>query len=321
MTRPIFIAAALALVVSLPAAPANAQVNRTYVSAAGSDSNNCANVATPCRHFQTAVNATAAGGEVVALDPANYGSFTVTQAITIEGQGWAYVAPPNGGNGITINAVSGSVIIRGVLLNGDGATGGTNGIVFNSGGSLTVTDCVALNFFFNGVTDNTGNGILIQPTTGAIGFTITNTIVTNNGNIGILYLPPSGLATANGVLDHVVANNNGSGIAIDTAIAGGATTVAISNGIANNNGNAGILIQNASASLAASIDNTGFSGNQVGINAFHTANVILGRSVITANQVGTSNNTSPNTFSSYQDNRINGNGSDINGALNSLPLR
>lgn len=75
MTRTIFIAAALALVVA--AEPASAQVNRTYVSAAGSDTNNCANVAMPCRHFQNAVNATAVGGEVVALDPANYGSFTI----------------------------------------------------------------------------------------------------------------------------------------------------------------------------------------------------------------------------------------------------
>jgi hypothetical protein len=35
------------VVFSLPAIQANAQVTRTYVSAAGSDNNNCANVATP----------------------------------------------------------------------------------------------------------------------------------------------------------------------------------------------------------------------------------------------------------------------------------
>src|ERR1700731_2846090 len=73
----------------LVAASAQAQVARTFVSTAGSDSNNCANVATPCRHFQTAVNATALGGDVVALDPGNYGSITVTRGITIDGQGWA----------------------------------------------------------------------------------------------------------------------------------------------------------------------------------------------------------------------------------------
>ena len=89
------------------------------------------------------MTATSPGGEVDALDPGAYGSFTISQAITIEGQGWSYVAPPSGGAAITINAGSGNVTIRGVSLNGVGATGGTNGIVFNSGGSLTVTNCVA----------------------------------------------------------------------------------------------------------------------------------------------------------------------------------
>ena len=40
----------------------------------------------PCRHFQAAVTATAAEGEVDALDPGNYGGFTVSHAITIEGK-------------------------------------------------------------------------------------------------------------------------------------------------------------------------------------------------------------------------------------------
>src|SRR5712691_3568323 len=119
MTRTIFIAAALALACSLFAAPANAQAIRTFVSVAGSDSNPCS-LASPCRHFSAAVAATAVGGEVDALDPGAYGSFTISQAITIEGQGWSYIAPPANGNGITINAVSGDVFIRGVSLNGVG---------------------------------------------------------------------------------------------------------------------------------------------------------------------------------------------------------
>src|SRR5258708_13129310 len=101
----------------------------------------------------------------------------MSQAITIEGQGWSYVASPSNGNAITINAGAGDNIkIHGVSLNGVGTTS-SNGIVFNAGGSLTVTDCVAQNF--NG-TATTGNGILIQPTSGTISFTITNTIVSNN---------------------------------------------------------------------------------------------------------------------------------------------
>jgi hypothetical protein len=90
MTRTIFIAAALALAVTLPAVPANAQAPRTFVSAAGVDNSTCS-FAAPCRHFQNAVAATSAGGEVDALDPAGYGPITINQAITIEGEGWSYM--------------------------------------------------------------------------------------------------------------------------------------------------------------------------------------------------------------------------------------
>src|SRR5258708_15404455 len=116
MTRTIFIGAALALAITLPAAPASAQSIRTFVSTAGSDSNPCS-LAQPCRHFSAAVAATAVGGEVDALDPGAYGSFTISHAITIEGQGWSYVAPPDHGNAITLKPRSGNVTIHRVSLN------------------------------------------------------------------------------------------------------------------------------------------------------------------------------------------------------------
>jgi hypothetical protein len=40
--------------------------------------------------------------------------------------------------------------------------------------------------------------------------------------------------------------------------------------------------------------------------------------VITGNGFGVINNTSPNTFGSYRDNRINLNGTDVIGAMNTL---
>jgi hypothetical protein len=66
---PVAFLAITALVCVLPAAPAQAQT-RVFVSASGSDSNNCLNTMTPCRHFQTAYNAMPAGGEIDVLDPA-----------------------------------------------------------------------------------------------------------------------------------------------------------------------------------------------------------------------------------------------------------
>jgi hypothetical protein len=127
-------AATLALAITLPAVPANAQAPRTFVSAAGNDSNPCT-IAAPCRHFQAAVTATSPGGEVDALDPAGYGPINIDRAIAIEGQGWSYIAPPANGSAITIAIASGigNVTMHGVSLNGAGISGNTTGIQFNSG--------------------------------------------------------------------------------------------------------------------------------------------------------------------------------------------
>ena len=223
MSRSIFISAALALAVTLPTVSAQAQAPRTFVSAAGSDSNPCS-FAAPCRHFQAAVNATSPGGEVDALDPAGYGPIIISQAITIEGQGWSYVAPPAGGNGITINAVSGNVIIHGVSLNGAGITGSTNGIVFNTGGNLTVTDCKVENFTADGiimnapapvsifdtlVSDNTNDGIVFQPSAAAT-LTLERVQAIGNSNIGLLIEgdhAPLGAVVAGTFADCVVSGN------------------------------------------------------------------------------------------------------------------
>jgi hypothetical protein len=132
MTRTFAMAAALALAVTLPAVSAHAQAARTFVSATGTDNPTCG-ITSPCRHFQAAVTATAADGEVDALDPGAYGAFTVSHSITIEGQGWAYIAPVANGAAITITAGStDKVSIHGVSLNGVGVANGT-GIVLNSG--------------------------------------------------------------------------------------------------------------------------------------------------------------------------------------------
>jgi hypothetical protein len=342
MTR-FAIAAALALAVTLPAVSAQAQAPRTFVSAAGSDSNPCT-FAAPCRHFQAAVAATSAGGEVDALDPAGYGPITISQAITIEGQGWSYIAPPAGGNGITINAVSGNVYIHGVSLNGAGITGGTNGIVFNSGDSLTVTDCVMQNFGFYGV--------LIQPNSGTVGIFIANTNASNNHEAGISYFTSGGSASAIGVFDHVVTNNESYGIDIYNGNSTAPSTFSISNSIASKNtpaGNsAGIAIESlmspitvsidhsnifnnsegitAQGPIALSIDSTYVSNNVVGVFAGGSgAKVLLGRSVITSNtQNGVGNETSPNAFFTYQNNQINlnGNSNQVGGAgLIALPFQ
>jgi hypothetical protein len=315
MTRTSVFVACTLLALGFAVASAEAQsAPRAWVSGKGADAAGCGPVETPCRTPQYAHdNIVAAGGEIDILDPAGYGSITITHAISIfnDGVGTAGMLAPASGNAIAINAGANDAIhLRGLTIEGAGM--GYNGIVFSSGRSLTVTNCVVQNFVYgNSIT--TGNGILIAPTSGTMSFVISNTVLSNNDYGGIYYFPPSGSPSVNGVIDHVVATNNEYGINIFTP--GLTTTAAISNSIISNNLSYGINVWAGSGSTV-SIDNTGISANGVGISAVGGAMVLLGRSVITGNGTGVANGTSPNGFYTYKDNRINGNGfRDVDGTL------
>jgi hypothetical protein len=126
---------------------------RTFVSAlTGSDANGCLPTA-PCRTFAHALSLTAPGGEVVAMDSGGYGPLTVSFAVTIVAAPGAYAGiSVLSGDGVAINvAVSDTVVLRGLTING---LGGANGVHFNSGGTLFVESCVLSNF--------TGAGILMS---------------------------------------------------------------------------------------------------------------------------------------------------------------
>jgi hypothetical protein len=315
MRTTIAMAAGLALAATLPVISAHATArDRVFVASYGSDANPCT-FGSPCKTFQNAVNVVAPGGEVTAIDSAGFGPIAINKSVTITSPAGieAGVVPVAGGDAIDINAGPTDVIVlRSLTLNGSGI--GYNGIVFDAGASLTVSDCVVENFNYTGSGSTTGNGILMQPTSGTVSFTITNSTFSNNGNVGLSYSPPAGsTATANGVINYVVAADNGDGIDVNTGSGGGSTAVGIANSVTSNNSQHGIYLQNNNA-LKVSIDNSIASSNSYGIFAFNTVNVTLGRSVITANsQYGIDNLTSPNTFNSYGDNRINGNDNDFTG--------
>ena len=99
-------------------ATAHAQ-QRRFVSGTGSDANPCS-LPAPCRTFTAAVAAVAADGEVVVLDPAGYGAFTVTKGVKITVPPGLYAGiTAFSGNGITVNAGPTDVIVlRGLTING-----------------------------------------------------------------------------------------------------------------------------------------------------------------------------------------------------------
>jgi hypothetical protein len=290
---------AATLTAILPVIPAQALVARAFLSAAGSDSNNCANVLTPCRHLATAFAATAPDGEIYVLDPANYGSLTITHGVSIEGHGWASIAPVANGNAITINANPGDKInIIGVVLDGT-ALANTNGIVFNSGGTLNVQDSVIRNFL--------GDGIFFhQNSSSPSQLFVSNTLISDNGGDGIRAFP-SGTGTVSGVLDHVKTQNN-VGCGIKVATNSQTMNFTISDSVSTNNQQAGVFTNAAGGTVNVMVRNSTIANN--GTNGLDAEGAVITirvtRSTITGNAAGWY--AASGVVLSYGDNNIDGNG-------------
>ncbi len=188
---------------------AHAQATRTWVSGVGDDVNPCSRTA-PCKTFAGAISKTAEGGEIDALDPAGYGTITITKAITIDGgtgAGWGSILAAGNVNGVVVNVTPGNphgadanVTLRNLSINGasQNPTGaGINGIRGLHMANLHVEHCWIFGFSTNGidfepdtalsnlfVTDTTiadaATGLLVKSTAGVVLATVNNSIITHN---------------------------------------------------------------------------------------------------------------------------------------------
>ena len=131
--------AVLAFVTALPLCAVPLQ--RSFVSAAtGSDANPCTRTA-PCRNFAAAIAVTTPDGEVVALDSGGYGSFVISQAVSIEAPLGivAAVTVFSGTDGVDITASATQIVtVRGLTING---LGGAKGIWVAGGKVVTIDTC------------------------------------------------------------------------------------------------------------------------------------------------------------------------------------
>jgi hypothetical protein len=159
------------LLVAFQTTQAIAQNARSFVSGQGLDSNPCTRPA-PCRSFGTAIGATNAGGEVVVLDSAGYGPFTVSKAISIVSPGGVEAGiTAQTGDAITIAAgTNDAVVLRGLSI--QGASGASNGITFVDGLRLEIIDCVIRNF--------ASAGIELYGRSGASSVYVSNTTTADN---------------------------------------------------------------------------------------------------------------------------------------------
>jgi hypothetical protein len=221
--------------------PGSCQDYVPYVSGKGRNFGGCASPAYPCRTFQYAVDHTIAGGEVKALDPADYGQVRITKSITITGVDGAGIDAVDGPAVHAITAVSdvgaGAVKLSNLVIQKVKGSGGAGASAI-FGNYLEISRCTIRGF-------DTGISIGLNGR-----YLITNSIVTNN-NVGI------NLGDVSGTLDHVIASNNSTGIVFGTG------THSVVDTIANNNSQTGIYVFiGANVFLARST----VSGNATGVD-------------------------------------------------------
>ena len=232
---------------------------RTFVSSAGNDTNDCTR-ATPCRNFAAAIAAVNAGGEVVVLDSAGFGAVFVNKSVSI-------IAPPGVYAGITgfsgyalnVDATGGdSVVLRGLSLNGLGAT---TGIQIVATGSLRVEKCDVSHF--------TGSGISIPAASAPMTLIFRETTSRSNGSEGINLIGNIGVPIT-ATLDRVVVDQNLDGLVADLG-----TRVVVTNSSATSNVTAGFRADHLGV---LEVFNSIASANQTGFVAAHGSTIYIGHS-------------------------------------------
>ena len=279
------------------AASAQAQASRTWVSGVGDDVNPCSRTA-PCKTFAGAISKTAEGGEIDALDPAGYGTVTITKAIVLDGgtgSGWASILA-SGVPGVTVNITQGThindavVILRNITFNGivqSPSAAGTNAVNYIRAAQLMVENCVFENFSTTGITE-------------ASAATATNLRVDDcnfdNITTGIIVTTTSGVSIAE--IDNCRFNGIANGI---NTTSNAFVTVRNCVFAATNGGNGAVR---AAAGCQVNVSNSMFSNNVIG------ANVSGGTIRLTNNDFFNNTTAISGTAESANNNRFRGNTSD-----------
>ena len=267
-------------------APLAAQATRTWVSGVGDDANPCSRTA-PCKTFAGAISKTAAGGEINVLDPGGFGALTITKAITIDATGVEAGVLVSGTNGIVVSAgPTDTVMLRGLDFVGLGT--GIKGIAFLSGLMLTVENCRISGFNLRGIS--------IESSTPNAKAFISNTLVRDQSNNGIIVSPPSVTNTV--VLDHVrVVNSAAVGLGTTAG-----SFVHVTNSDFSHNGDAGVF---ANGATAISLDSTVIASNGVGLQLLSGAAARLSNVNVVGNTIGF--DTAGGVLNSFGNNHTTGN--------------
>jgi hypothetical protein len=287
---------------------AQAQATRTWVSGVGDDLNPCSRTA-PCKTFAGAISKTFINGEIDCLDEGGFGTINITKSITLDGTyggGFGSILA-SGTTGVIVNLTDNSgndpqhtVRLRNLSINGTGSSGtigtrtGVNGVrVVLAAGSVFVENCI--------ITDFTNRGISDERTTGGKLF-VTDTIIRNTSQTGIVINPTTGATRISATLDHVRVENCNFGISANSG-----SRVMINNSVFAGNTNAGIEAEGINGASELNVNNSVTTNNGTGVQNGAGAGgttIRLSNTDISFNTTGISGATN-----SFGNNRISGNGS------------
>jgi len=288
-----------------------AQATRTWVSGVGDDVNPCSRTA-PCKTFAGAISKTAINGEIDCLDPGGFGTVTITKSIIIDGttgSGFGSILAA-GTNGVNVNdsatGTPNTIIVRLRNLSINGAGTGLEGIRFTSGKALYVEHCTVYNF-----KAGNGNGIGVA-LTGGTGqqLSVKDSLFSENSNDGVR-LSETGGSLITAFFDNSRFERNGqNGIELLSI-----SNASIRNSSFVNNTTNGVKIGDGNST--ATLENSYLTASNSGVLA------AAGNARVRGNHI-TNNNNGANcsgggTISSYGDNAIFGNTTNILICTDPLP--
>ena len=269
----------------------------TWVSATGSNAGTCP-ITAPCRTFAFAHGQTTANGAINVLTSGNYGPLTITKAISIVADGVeAVINTGNNGGAIIVSAPATAVVsLRGLTI--DLRATANDGILFSSGGTLHVQNCVIR---------RSVTGINVQPSGDDVELYVADTVVADTTQTGIFVGPNGG--DANALFERVRVENAGSsGIGFLGQNSASATTATVRDSVVSGNAGPGISLFRLAGSVEVMVNRTVSANNDVGIDSQGTGAIVrIGNSTVTGNTTHGLNTGGSGTIVSYGTNRIDGN--------------
>ncbi len=257
------------------ASPARAQATRTFVSGVGNDANPCSRTA-PCKTFAGAISHTAAGGEIDALDPGGFGTVTITKSITLDGTGTFASILGSGTTGIIINAAGIDVTIRGLSINGAGTPTGIIGVRIIAANKVYIERSVIFGF-----QNGTGRGVSDERTSGQL--FMTDTIVRNNSQSGVVLIQTAAGAGVKGSFHNCRFEGNGNG----GLVVSGSGIVTIKDSVATGNTQGGFFTEGgATGGAQMNLQDSVTANNGQGITAQSSSTVRITQTQITNNATG-----------------------------------